>query len=52
MGEALKLHKMHIRAWGDPWDNKSNAWLSRSDLIAKYNLSNAQLNIIGQRLTH
>lgn len=48
--EALKLHKLGIKTWGNLRDWEKKTWLSRDDLITRHNLSNSQLDIIVKRL--
>lgn len=47
--EALKLHRLGIKTWGNLWDGEERTWISRASLIAKQNLSELQLDIIGKR---
>ena len=44
--KALQLHKKRFRCWFDLWKHTNDGWKSRADLIANFNLSNRQLNII------
>lgn len=48
--ERLKLHNMGIKIWANIWDRENNTLLSRADLIARYNLIDPQLDIVGRRL--
>ena len=41
---------MGLKSWQYIWDIDIQYWKSRATLIAKYNLSNHQLNLIGQRI--
>ncbi|MCO5581007.1 hypothetical protein L7F22_034883 [Adiantum nelumboides] len=50
MEEAIKMHKMGIKLWENIWDDESNSWFSRANLIAEFNLSNSQLDVIGRRI--
>ncbi|MCO5572277.1 hypothetical protein L7F22_026030 [Adiantum nelumboides] len=50
MEEAIKMHKMGIKLWENIWDDESNSWFSRANLIAEFNLSNRQLDVIGRRI--
>ena len=50
--DALTMHKMGIKMWEHLWDDDSNTWMSRANLIASYNLSDRQLDVIGRRLMH
>ena len=48
--DALKMHKMGIRMWMNLWDDKANTWMSRANLIASFNMTDQQLDVIGRRL--
>ena len=50
MDDALRMHKRNIKLWGSFWDNAKNSWYSIADLIALYNLTDQQLDVIGRRL--
>ena len=37
--DVLKMHKMGIKKWKNLWDDDTNTWMSRANLIASFNLS-------------
>ena len=47
--EALKLHKKGVKEWKDIWDKEYQIWKSKPMLITNFNVSNQQINLIGQR---
>ena len=50
MDAALKMQKRNIKSWDSLWDKAKNTWYARADLIALYNLTDKQLDVIGTRL--
>ena len=50
LGKALQMQKRNIKTWGNIWDFGANTWFSRAPLIAKFNLTYSQSELIGKRL--
>ena len=48
--EALQLHKKGLKEWKDIWDKENHYWKSRATLIADFNVSNQQINLLGRRV--
>ena len=48
--KALKMHKRGIKLWENIRDDDAKTWFSRANLMAIFNLSDQQLDVIGRRL--
>ena len=45
--EALQLHRKGLKEWKDIWDKENHYWKLRATLIANFNVTNQQINLLG-----